>query len=74
MPSLLPGMKAPYHGWLAIVGVIMFWDLALIYGIDIIKKNVAGKSQAQRIKIFLQFIIPIIGTIVLARGLVISFY
>lgn len=73
-PPILPGMKESYHGWLTFIGVIMYWDLILILGIDTLKNKIANKSLALKIKVLLQFLIPLIATIVLARALVISFY
>jgi len=73
-PPILPGMKESYHGWLTFIGVIMYWDLIMILGINTLKNKIANKSLALKIKVLSQLLIPLIATIVLARALVISFY
>lgn len=73
-PPIIPGMQASYHGWLTIIGVIMYWDLILIFGFDTLKNKIANKSLTHKIKTLSQLLIPLIASIVLARALVISFY
>ncbi|MEG5667221.1 hypothetical protein [Enterobacter roggenkampii] len=73
-PPILPGMKASYHGWLTIIGVIMYWDLVLILGFDILRNKTANKSLTHKIKTLSQLLIPLIASIVLARAFVIAFF
>ncbi|MEH4714409.1 hypothetical protein PO360_21790 [Enterobacter ludwigii] len=73
-PPILPGMKASYHGWLTIIGVIMYWDLVLILGFDILKNKTANKSLTHKIKILSQLLIPLTASIILARAFAVSFF
>ena len=77
-PSVLPGMGASYHGWLAIIGVVIYFDLAFRLVDENLKIKLKDKFRSgsflTKIKIISVTLIQFIAAITLARGLVVSFY
>lgn len=77
-PSVLPGMRASYHGWLAIIGVVIYFDFVFWLVDENLKIQLKDKyrsgSLLTKIKIIIVLLIQFIAAITLARGLIVSFY
>ncbi|EPQ8559275.1 hypothetical protein ACUWUA_004262 [Enterobacter hormaechei] len=81
MPTVLPQMKKAYYGWFIIMGSIMLWDVLLFtkaissekFKMQL-KEKFVGTSLLTKLKYSLLISSPIIGTISLVHGVVISLY
>lgn len=79
VPTVLPQMKEAYHGWMIIIGSIAFWDI-LFTTKSMVDENTkrqftekfVGTSLVTKFKYSILIVCPIIATIVLIHGLVIS--
>ncbi|WP_227415172.1 hypothetical protein, partial [Enterobacter cloacae complex sp. P1B] len=81
MPTVLPQMKKAYYGWFIIMGSIMLWDVLLFTNAMSsekfkmqLKEKFVGTSLLTKLKYSILISSPIIGTISLVHGVVISLY